>query len=74
MKAYITAEFSPQALKRLEAILQDEIIYESWRSTNNLYFNDQDLLQKLQDTEAEIYICEGDNVKFQFKNNWIYSR
>lgn len=63
MKAFITAEFSKQALKELKSIINDEIIYESWRTTRNLYFNDEDLITKLKETGAEIYICEGDNVK-----------
>ncbi len=63
MKAYITAEFSPEALEKLKEILQDEIVYESWRSTKNLYFNDEDLIKRLNEIGAEILICEGDNVK-----------
>ncbi len=63
MKAYITAEFSPEALEELKKILEDEIVYESWRETNNLYFKDEDLIQKINEIGAEIFICEGDNVK-----------
>ncbi len=63
MKAYITAEFSPEALEKLKAILQDEIVYESWRTTKNLFFNDEDLIKRLNGIGAEILICEGDNVK-----------
>lgn len=63
MKAYITAEFSLEALEELKKILDDEIVYESWRETSNLYFNDEDLIQKIKEIDAEIFICEGDNVK-----------
>ena len=63
MKAYITAEFSPEALEELKKILDDEIVYESWRETSNLYFEDEDLIQKIKEIGAEIYICEGDHVK-----------
>ena len=63
MKAYITAEFSPKALEELKKILKDEIVYESWRETSNLYFKDEDLIQKIKEIGAEIFICEGDNVK-----------
>jgi len=63
MKAYITAEFSPEALEELKKILEDEIVYESWRETSNLYFKDEDLIQKIREIGAEIFICEGDNVK-----------
>ena len=63
MKAYITAEFSPEALEELKSILNDEIVYESWRTTKNLYFNDEDLVKRITEIGAEIFICEGDNVK-----------
>ncbi len=63
MKAYITAEFSPEALEELKKILDDEIVYESWRETSNLYFKDEDLIQKIKEIGAEIFICEGDHVK-----------
>ncbi len=63
MKAYITADFSPEALEKLKILLKDEIVYESWRDTKNLYFNDEDLIKRIKDIGAEIFICEGDNVK-----------
>ncbi|NPD87739.1 MAG: hypothetical protein HGN29_03400 [Asgard group archaeon] len=63
MKAFITAEFSSEALEELKAILNDEIVYESWRTTKNLYFKDEDLIRKIKEVDAEIFICEGDNVK-----------
>ncbi|MCE7742923.1 MAG: hypothetical protein GOP50_10750 [Candidatus Heimdallarchaeota archaeon] len=63
MKAYITADFSPEALEKLKTIIQDDIVYESWRNTKNLYFNDEDLIKKINEIGAEILICEGDNVK-----------
>ena len=63
MKAYVTAEFSQKALEELKNLLNDEVIYESWRDTSNLYFNDEDLIQKIKKIGAEIFICEGDNVK-----------
>ena len=63
MKAYVTAEFSQKALEELKNLLNDEVIYESWRDTSNLYFNDEDLIQKIMEIGAEIFICEGDNVK-----------
>ncbi len=63
MKAYVTAEFSLEALEKLRNLLKDEVVYESWRDTSNLYFNDEDLIQKIKEIGAEILICEGDNVK-----------
>ena len=63
MKAFITAEFSLEALEELKSVLNDEIIYESWRDTKNLYFKDEDLIKRIKELGAEIFICEGDNVK-----------
>ena len=63
MKAYITAQFSPEALDLLKELLQDEVVYESWRDTKNMYFNAEDLVKRIKEIGAEIYICEGDNVK-----------
>ncbi len=62
-KALVTSEFSQEALDRLKAVIKDEVIYESWRNTKNLYFNDEDLIAKIKSTGAGILICEGDNVK-----------
>ena len=44
-------------------MLNDDVIYESWRDTKNLYFNDEDIINRLKEIGAEILICEGDNVK-----------
>ncbi len=63
MKAFITAEFSPDALDRLRDVINGDIVYESWRSTKNLYFNDEDLIAKITKINPDIFICEGDNVK-----------
>ncbi|MFX1567290.1 MAG: NAD(P)-dependent oxidoreductase [Promethearchaeota archaeon] len=63
IKAYITAQISPESLSQLKEILQDDIIYESWRDTKNMYFNAEDLVNKIKEIGAEIFICEGDNVK-----------
>ncbi|MFW9949314.1 MAG: NAD(P)-dependent oxidoreductase [Candidatus Thorarchaeota archaeon] len=63
MKAFITAQFSSESLEHLKDVLQDEIVYESWRDTKNMYFNAEDLVRRIKDIGAEILICEGDNVK-----------
>jgi D-3-phosphoglycerate dehydrogenase len=63
MKAFITAEFSAKALEELKSVLNDDIVYESWRDTKNLYFKEEDLIQRIKELAAEIFICEGDNVK-----------
>ena len=63
MKAFVTAEFSPESLQKLKEVLQDDIVYESWRDTRNLYFDDDSLIKRIKEIGAEILICEGDNVK-----------
>jgi len=54
---------SPESLKKLKELLQDEIVYESWRDTKNMYFDAVDLVNRINEIGADIFICEGDNVK-----------
>lgn len=63
MKAFVTSDISVEALNKLREILKDDVVYESWRETKNLYFKAEDLVKKIKEIGAEIYICEGDNVK-----------
>ena len=63
MKAFITAQMTPESLQKLKNLLQDEVFYESWRDTKNMYFDAEELVSKLKEYKAEIFICEGDNVK-----------
>lgn len=63
MKAYITAPFSEEAISELERILDDEVVYESWLETNKVYFQAESLVEKIKEIGAQIFICEGDNVK-----------
>jgi len=63
MKAFITAQMTPESLQKLKDLLQDEVFYESWRDTRNMYFDAEELVRKIKENNAEIFICEGDNVK-----------
>ncbi len=63
MKAFVTAEFSRESLQNLKDLLQDDVVYESWRETRNLYFDEDNLIKRIKEIGAEILICEGDNVK-----------
>jgi D-3-phosphoglycerate dehydrogenase len=63
MKALVTAQFSEEALQKLRNLLNDEVIYESWRDTKLMHFDPEVLAKKINDLGVEILICEGDNVK-----------
>ncbi|TXT67261.1 MAG: hypothetical protein BAJALOKI1v1_140029 [Promethearchaeota archaeon] len=63
MKTYITAQLSPASLENLRTLIGDEIIYESWRETKHVYFSAEDLVKKINEIGAEIFLCEADNVK-----------
>ena len=69
MKAFVTTQMSAESLEELMKLLQDDVVYESWRNTKNLYFDAKDLINKIKQTQAEILICEGDNVKKEVLEN-----
>ena len=69
MKALVTAQFSDEALQKLRELLDDEVIYESWRETKLMHFDPGILIKKINDSEVEILICEGDNVKKKVLEN-----
>ena len=69
MKAFVTTHMSAESLEELRKLLQDDVVYESWRNTKNLYFDAKDLINKIKQTQAEILICEGDNVKKEVLEN-----
>jgi len=63
MKTFITAQISPESLEKLKEVVGEEIVYESWRQTKNVYFSAEDLVEKIKEIGADILICEADNVK-----------
>ena len=69
MKALVTAQFSDEALKKLQELLNDEVFYESWRDTKQMHFDPDVLVKKINELNAEIFICEGDNVKSKVLNS-----
>ncbi|TFG18741.1 MAG: hypothetical protein EU530_08340 [Promethearchaeota archaeon] len=69
MKALVTAQFSDEALQKLRELLDDEVIYESWRETKLMHFDPEILIKKINDLGVEILICEGDNVKKKVLEN-----
>ena len=61
MKILITAPFHESGLK----ILKDQnfdVIYENWRETGVLYFDEEDLIEKLNADNIDIFITEADEV------------
>lgn len=60
MKAFITAVIDEAELERLKTKV-DEIVYEPWRETNEIYFSAKRLLPKLEG--VDIFITEPDEVK-----------
>jgi len=59
LKALVTADITEEQLNRLKE--KAEIIYESWRKSGILYFDENELIEKLKD--IDIFIFEGDDVK-----------
>ena len=59
MKALVTANFDKDELERLKTRM--EVIYESWRETNEMYFDSKKLLPKLEG--IDIFITEADEIK-----------
>ena len=59
LKALITAEITEPELNRLKERI--EVIYEPWKESGILYFDEDELIEKLKG--IDILISEGDNVK-----------
>ncbi len=57
MKAYVTANFTPEGLARLRQ--QMEVVYEPWGQTQKLLLA-EDLAEKLRAHQAEVVILEVD--------------
>ncbi len=60
LKILITTPFHESGLKKLQE--HCEIIYENWRDTGKLYFDEDELIQKLNDENIDILITEADEV------------
>jgi len=60
MKAFITASFHEQGLRLLRPHMS--IRYESYRDTGKLYFEPEDLIDKIRKEQADVLIVEADLV------------
>jgi phosphoglycerate dehydrogenase-like enzyme len=61
MKALITAPFHQAGLDLLEPHM--EIQYENYRDTGKIYFDEEELIQKIRETGADVLIVEADLVQ-----------
>ncbi|MFX0081361.1 MAG: NAD(P)-dependent oxidoreductase [Candidatus Hodarchaeota archaeon] len=59
MKAFVTANLSPEVLKELKSLM--EVVYEPWVKTREIYFDSKELAEKLEG--IDIFITEIDDVK-----------
>jgi L-ribulose-5-phosphate 4-epimerase len=59
MKAFVTAILSPEVLKELKNLM--EVKYEPWVKTREIYFDSNELAEKLKG--VDIFITENDDVK-----------
>ncbi len=62
MKILITAPFHESGLQRLQEVENCEVLYESWRETAKIYFDDEELIAKLNENQVDILITEADEV------------
>ncbi|MFX0173665.1 MAG: NAD(P)-dependent oxidoreductase, partial [Candidatus Hodarchaeota archaeon] len=60
MKILITAPFHDSGLKKLQE--HCDIIYENWRDTGKLYFDEDELIHKINDHQIDIIITEADEI------------
>ncbi len=62
MKVLITAPFHENGLRILQNHPQLDIQYENWRKTGKLFFDDEELILKLNNENIEIIITEADEI------------
>ena len=62
MKIFITSQFYESGLAKLRSLKDVEVVYENWRETGKLYFDEDELITKLNSVNADIFITEADEV------------
>jgi D-3-phosphoglycerate dehydrogenase len=60
MRALITASFDPESKRRLERHMS--VVHEDWKRDMKIYFDGQELAQRLRDLDADVLIVEADLV------------
>ena len=62
MKIFITSQFYEPGLAKLRNLKDVEVVYENWRETGKLYFDEDELINKLNSINPDIFITEADEV------------
>jgi autoinducer 2 (AI-2) kinase len=60
MKAFITASFDPEHLRRLERHMS--VVHEDWKRDQKIYFDGQELAARINELGADVVIVEADFV------------
>jgi len=60
MKALITASFHEEGIERLRPYM--DVQYESYRDTGKIYFDEEELIEKIGEAGADVLIVEADLV------------
>lgn len=60
MRILITAPFHESGINRLKE--HCEVIYENWRDTGKIYFDEEELIKKITEDKIDIIITEADEV------------
>jgi phosphoglycerate dehydrogenase-like enzyme len=67
VKAFVTASFTAEALKRLARLM--EVVHEDWRTKKQIYFDGSQLAARLRELNADVLIVEADLVHDDALNN-----
>ena len=68
MKAFITASFDSVCLEKLGAEMA--VCHEDYRESGKIYFDDEELVDKLKQEAAEVLIVEADLVHEEVFENY----
>jgi D-3-phosphoglycerate dehydrogenase len=67
LKILITAPFHKSGLKKLQD--RCEVVYENWRETGKLYFDEDELIKKIIDEQIDIIVTEADEI-----DGWVIEK
>ena len=62
MNILITAPFDDSGLQILRNLSGMKVLYENWRETGVIYFDEDELIEKLNSNKIDFFITEGDEV------------